>query len=339
LNNVKKTDAGKYSCVVSSSCGSVQSTIVNVKVTEAPAGPLLSLNTSALDYGCMTVGAAPLQKVITKAVTNTGGQPLVISSIAPSQNDEKNFTVSPKSITLMPAQSTDITITFNATERKDYTTQIVFTSNSIEQAGAITINAKGCIAQLSSAALAFDIPLTLGTSQDTVIQFSNTGDYDIIVNSISVKGNAANDYSITAPILPDTLAKTEIMAIPVRFAPTAEGIRSALMEILTDKGIYTAALSGEGQQISSISELAQVAGITMMPNPSLDGTFTIVSTTTPLLRIQLTDMLGVMLWDSGIYSEPTMKVQCDLTHVSSGQYTVLVHTMTGIISLSMQIQK
>ncbi len=339
VNNVKKSDAGKYSCVVSSSCGSQQSTIVNVKVTEAPAGPLLSLNTAALDYGCITVGAAPLQKVITKAVTNTGGQPLVISSIAPSQNDEKSFTVSPKSITLAPGQSTDITITFTATERKDYTTQIVFTSNSIEQAGAITLNAKGCIAQLSSVAMAFDIPITLGTSQDTVIQFSNTGDYDIIVNTISLKGNAANDYSMTAPILPDTLAKTETMAIPLRFAPSAEGIRSALMEIMTDKGIYTAALTGEGKQISSVRELAEAAGIAMMPNPSLDGAFTIMSTTTPLLRIQVTDMLGILLWDSGTYTEPKTKVQCALNNPSSGQYTVIIHTMTGLIALPIQIQK
>ena len=187
--------------------------------------------------------------------------------------------------------------------------------------------------------MAFDIPLTLGTAQDTVIQFSNTGDYDIIVNAISLKGNAANDYSITAPVLPDTLTKAEIMAVPLRFAPSAEGIRIALMEILTDKGIYTAALSGEGKQISSVKELAEAAGIAMMPNPSLDGTFTIMSTTMPLLRIQVTDMLGILLWDSGTYSEPAMKVQCGLSNPSSGQYTVIIHTMTGMIALPIQIRK
>lgn len=339
INNVKKSDAGKYSCVVKNSCGSMQSNFVNVNVTEAPAGPALSLNTTTLDFGCTSVGTTPIQKIITKAITNMGGQPLIVSSIATAQNDEKSFTVSPKSITLQPGQSTDITVTFSATERKEYKTQIVFTSNSIDQAGTIMLSAKGCIAQLSSSDMAFTLPLTIGAAKDTVIQFANTGDFDIIINAMSVKGTAANDYSITTPTLPDTLAQAETIMIPLRFAPSAEGMRTAVMEILTNRGTFTSALSGEGKQISSIMDLAEAAGIEIMPNPSYNGTFTVVSHANPLLRVQITDMLGSLVWESEEFSEPIMNVQCALHHAASGQYTVLIYTMTGIIPVPVHIQK
>lgn len=335
LKEVKKSDAAKYSCYVSNPCGSVQSKIATVTVTEAPAEPLLSLNFQTQDFACTKTNESS-QKIITTAITNIGGQKLNITSIKVQGNDETAFTVTPQTLQLDPGKSGDLTIKFLPKERRTYSTQLVFESNSSEKPAGIAITGKGCIVDVTTQNITLSDPITINTSRDTNVIFTNAGDYDVVVNETSVKGTASADYQITNPTLPDTLQPSETITIPVKFTPSVVGIRSAYVEISTNEGIYKADLQCVGENLSSVTDTELSYGITVMPNPS-NGTFFVRSLNEQSLQhVKVLNTLGSTLWESGTLSGMT-QYQVTLPSVTSGQYYLQINKGNSIITLPIQI--
>jgi len=335
LNSVKKSDAARYSCVVKNECNTVQSNIANVTVTEAPANPILSLNVKTKDFTCIKVDETA-QENFTTAITNIGGQKLTITSIKTKGNDETAFIVTPGTLTLQPGQSADLTIKFAPKERRNYATQIVFESNSAEEPGAIDIMGKGCVIDFTSQNVTLPTPITIGNSKDTTITVSNSGDYDIIVVSAAMKGDAADDYTLTSPTLPDTLKPTEQMSFDISFKPSIVGIRSAFAEIVTNESTYKAELMGEGEPLSSIAEEIFNNELRITPNPS-NGVFTVQTLNTHMIQhVYITDMLGAVVWDSGKLSG-TNSVNINHEQLSSGQYYVVVHKNNTSYSVPIQL--
>lgn len=335
LSSVKKSDAARYSCIVKNECNSVQSNIANVTVTEAPAEPILSLNVKTHEFNCIKKDESA-QETFTTAITNIGGKPLNITSIKTQGNDATAFTVTPNSLTLSPGQSSDLTVKFSPKERKNYAAQIVFESNSSELPAAFDITGKGCIVEFTSQNVVLSNPITIGNSKDTTIVVSNTGDYDIIVQSASMKGDAAADYALTNPTLPDTLQPTEQMSFAVTFTPSVVGIRSAFAEIVTNESTYKAELMGEGEPLSSIAEEIFNNELRITPNPS-NGIFTVQTLNSQSIQsVHITDMLGAVVWNSGKLSGAN-SVTVNHEQLSSGQYYVIVYKNNTSYSVPIQL--
>lgn len=102
------------------------------------------------------------------------------------------------------------------------------------------------------------------------IVFNNSKKTDLVISSISIQGAAAGDFSVSA----NDVAAAEASPLPanknasalltVTFSPTAEGRRTAALQIVSNAGTATANLSGTGlrdvPEISPIGPLSFVAG-------------------------------------------------------------------------------
>ena len=57
LNNIKKTDAGDYTCNVSNKCGTTKTAVAKITVTDGPKGPTLSIVTNEIVFPKVKLGS------------------------------------------------------------------------------------------------------------------------------------------------------------------------------------------------------------------------------------------------------------------------------------------
>jgi hypothetical protein len=101
------------------------------------------------------------------------------------------------------------------------------------------------------------------TTKTFVIQ--NAGNGNLVVSGISFTGSSASEFSLVgAPAFPLTVATAGTYTVTAKFAPTAVGVRSATMNIISndaDEATYDFAVQGTGTGSPEISIKGNSIGI------------------------------------------------------------------------------
>jgi hypothetical protein len=96
--------------------------------------PGFALDRTIVPFGTVAVGSTKLDSV---RVTNTGGAPLVISSVTSSNG---SFTVNPASAILQPAQARKFFLTFTPVNANAQSGNIVFTHSAASSPDAVAVS-------------------------------------------------------------------------------------------------------------------------------------------------------------------------------------------------------
>ena len=214
-------------------------------------GPVITLSTSAIDFGTVYLGSITTKTI---TVTNTGNAPATITqpflSIVQGGNSNEFVAASLCLVPLPAGKSCTITIAFVA---GPYYTQQTATLQIVDNAPgspqpvalkALVINPR---ASLSPVSLAFGT-VKRGTSSSMTVTLSNPGTTPLSITGITIAGTNATAFSQTNGC-GSSLAAGGKCTIAVKFAPAATGTFSATLSIVDNAiagSTQTVPLSGKG---------------------------------------------------------------------------------------------
>lgn len=216
-----------------------------------------------LDFGTVARGTTASRNV---TVQNTGGGPLLLSSVAMGLGSDSMFSVSalpgtPQ--TLAPGSSIVYTVTFSppGSASAGLHTGTLEIASDDGTNPLVTLPAKGIVGApnigLDSTELDFGaVPVdnrTAPHSRDDVVGLNNTASCagcDVNVTSLTFGGANPGDFSLVGPpTLPAVVGAGSHLNLKVRFNPSDVGLRNATLVIATDDPAHptlTVALHGEG---------------------------------------------------------------------------------------------
>jgi hypothetical protein len=217
----------------------------------------------SLDFGTVARGSSSTRSI---TVHNTGGGPLLVSSVALAGGSDPAFSVglfpgTPQ--TLAPGSSIQYDVTFAppASATPGLRTGTLNVSSDDSTNPLLAIAAKGIVgtskAGLDSTELDFGaVPVdnrTAPHSRDEVVGVNNAascGGCDLNVTALSFGGANPGDFSLVGPpSLPAAVGAGSHLSLKVRFNPPDAGPRSATLTITTDdpaNPTLVVNLSGEG---------------------------------------------------------------------------------------------
>jgi hypothetical protein len=224
------------------------------------------------------MGTTLISQTLTKTftITNTGTDDMTVGSVTPTGADAANFTVTPVApFTLAPGASQIMTVSFTGTIARAYNAviQVNPTGNT-----CVIPDGQPVKAQLTSTAY-----LVLGADYQTVFTcknkslsgtFQNLSSNDtVMLQSVVVANsgawtNAADFAQTPALTFPIAVPPQGKVIVPVRFAPTATGVRNAGLIFTFDAPLgtqsQTALLTGIGDNIPEVLGVGNVTtGVTL----------------------------------------------------------------------------
>ncbi|MCJ7580765.1 MAG: choice-of-anchor D domain-containing protein [Candidatus Aminicenantes bacterium] len=110
-------------------------------------------------------------------------------------------------------------------------------------------------------------PVELGSSSQFMLDIINTGEIDLVIESIGIQAGGSSDFSIgDLPSFPYALSATEVLSVEITYNPSALGASSAVLAIVNndpDESLVEVNLDGTGfppnEQIASILEFLDVS--------------------------------------------------------------------------------
>jgi len=293
INNVILIDSGNYKCIVRNECGNVESSVAKLTVTSPPTGAALALSTTTLDFGCTKVSSAK-DTVLTNVIFNAGGQPLSVTAVTLSGADAADFTIQSGggAFTLAPNEKRSLTLRFTTATKGSKTASLEFTSNTTTTSPKIALAGKGCSGIISTSVKNIGT-VVVGTKKDTIVTVTNTGDYDLVVTTLTLGGANASEFALTLPMLPLVLKPNESIIVAVSCSPSATGKRVAELTVKTDAGDFVLPLEATSTPSTGVEDEVLSAGIVAYPNPSTGSVeFTGMLLTPMPVSIRIIDGLG-----------------------------------------------
>ncbi len=225
------------------------------------------LQISALiDFGSVELGLSSAPGHWT--LSNQGEQELSISALGLSGAAAGDFAITSQPVlplTLQKGQSVSLQLTFTPTSAGVRAAALDVTSNNGGQAGTVrSVGFSGTGFLLVAPVLSVSGNTDLGTSligveasqSPSSISISNTGNADLVIDSIALSGSDASDFSLSGlPSLPATVAAGALVSFNLAFTPSQAAAHSASLDIRSNSlGIVSnltqLGLQGEGLDVS-----------------------------------------------------------------------------------------
>jgi hypothetical protein len=202
----------------------------------------VTLTPSTLTFSTQLVGTTSQPQDAT--LTNTGNQPITISSIAASAPfGQTNDCPS----TLAVNANCEIQVTFTPTDKGMANGTLSVTDNATGSPQQVALSGTGTAVMLSPTAINFG-DVRVGTSSLPIkVTLSNLGTSSLSITQIAIKGVDPSDFSQTNNC-GGSLPPQSKCTITVTFTPTATGSRSANVSISDNDPTspQTVPLSGKG---------------------------------------------------------------------------------------------
>jgi hypothetical protein len=215
----------------------VKSANATLQVQAAPA-PKVSLAPSTLTFGSQAVGTTSASSQA--KLTNNGNATLHITSITASGDF---LLTNPCSTALAPGASCTMTVTFKPTGTGARNGILTATTDG----GTVSIALSGTGTpklSVSTTTLAFGNQM-LNTSNAQRLTVTNTGTAPLTISSMSLAGTNAGDFSQNNTCS-SSIVGGSTCTITITFKPAALGSRSATLNVSSNGGTATTALSGTG---------------------------------------------------------------------------------------------
>lgn len=251
---------------------------------------------ASLTFPSTFVGEASAAQTI--SVANIGNQPLTFSGLTENTNSQQQIIdgVSCSASTVVAAGgSCTITLAFAPEASGIVNGNVVLTDNNRNTAGssqAIPLSGTGvvgAVAQISvnPASLTFGAA-AIGTQSATqTVTVTNTGAAPLNISSLRVEGPDAADFTLVSNTCTRVLAVNASCAISVSFTPTATGIRTAALMLVSNlANSPQIALTGTGGSPKAVLN-ASVLAFDNQPVSTLSAarTITISNTGSGVLNI------------------------------------------------------
>jgi photosystem II stability/assembly factor-like uncharacterized protein len=198
--------------------------------------PVISFNSSSLNFGDVTLGSGSNQSL---TILNSGDANLIITSIQIAGLDSNQYSIisggaSPAApITVIPGGSANVVIRFSPNTLGIKNSTLKIAHNASGSPSSIPISGKGKgtpLISLSSGDLQYGI-VNVGTTSDKTLTISNTGNDTLTISSFLLVGANSNEFSIISGSAPVNIIPGSASNITLRFTPSSSGSKTASLEI------------------------------------------------------------------------------------------------------------
>lgn len=325
ISQTQFADSGIYHCVLTNSCGTVESDPIKVSVIQPPAGPKLILSVNAIDFGCIDRNTIK-DTILIGLIKNDGEAQLTVSSIIINGSQKANFSIieGAGSFNLDAGATRTLKIQFKPNDKKFNTAELVITSNStVGPETLLPLSGTSCFEEVITSNYEYGSIENGSPGKDTIIHVINSGTKAMRVDSVSISGPS---FTIVNPVtLPVTVNANDSMSITVRFNNANAGTYSETLNVKTGVGMYTYTLTGTVKQPSGINELVEDRGFAVYPNPA-DNMLSLSSKFEARIRnMKIIDKLGNtvgVLNSSEIAPGSTLNIQVNA--LPQGAYYLMI---------------
>ncbi|WMJ73937.1 glycosyl hydrolase family 8 [Cytophagaceae bacterium ABcell3] len=292
--------------------------------------PSISLNIAS--GGLSSFGSVPSgsdSDLVTYTISNTGSAVLRNISVSITGTDATDFiVVQNPAVSVAVGGSTTFSVVFRPSSEGEKEATMTIGSNDPEQP-EYTINLAGTATAPLTGSISLDVPsgstssygeVSVG-SESQVISYTitNNGLAPLNISSVSIDGTNAGDFIIVSePASPLAIGSTT--TISVVFSPTAEGTRTASLNIVSSDSeleTYTINLTGTATASTTLAPIIRlnvVAGSTQpfgnveVGTQSEPITFTVSNIGTAPLTISGVTISGAMSANFVVLTEPTSTI-------------------------------
>jgi sugar lactone lactonase YvrE len=238
--------------------GSPQSVALTGNAT-TPAAVILSA--TSLAFGNVAVNTESVYQAVT--LTNTGGSPLTISSIALTGTNLAQFLISSNTCTTSLAAGANciIHLHFYPKVSGSASAALTITDNATGSPHSVALTGTGItppIVSLSATTLAFGNVAVHTESIYQGLTLTNTGGSPLTISSVALTGTNLAQFLISSNTCPASLAAGASCIIHLHFYPQVAGAASAALTI-TDSATgspQSIALTGTGTNLATITSLS-----------------------------------------------------------------------------------
>jgi VCBS repeat protein/ASPM-SPD-2-Hydin domain-containing protein/centrosomal CEP192-like protein len=217
--------------------------------------PVASVSPSSLTFSTQSVGTTSAAQTVT--LTNTGGAPLNLTSLAASGDFAQTNNCGSS---VAAGASCTINVTFTPTTSGTRTGTLTIADNASGSPQTVSLTGTGGSTApaltLSPSSLTFGNQSVGTTSAPQAVTLSNTGNGGLSLTSIAASGDFAQTNNCGASV-----AAGSHCTISVTFTPTASGTRTGTLAI-TDNATgspHTASLTGSGTLAAPVASVSPVS--------------------------------------------------------------------------------
>lgn len=270
IENASLEDAGKYRVVVKNTCplSDIISNEAEVKVLEKTSGPAVTLNITSLDFSDVNLGET-ISKTFTEVITNSGDEPLTITSMAVLGDEATAFQLTSPTlpITIEPNMKLDIGLDFTPNKVGLHNAKISFESNSINSV-EIPISGNGVEnGTLTSSVSTLDFGEVAKLEAATGnFELSNPTTKDITITEVLA---STNEFTVGSGVVGTTIKPSEKLEVEVTFIPTKIGDYAEELTINSDDGkSLEITLKAKVTETSVWEGIPSISSAVAYPNPS-----------------------------------------------------------------------
>jgi hypothetical protein len=187
----------------------------------------------------------------TLSISNTGTDDLVITNVTIGGMNPSDFAMGSLTlpVTVKAGDAVLLDVTFKPPLAANRTANLTFTDNASGSPHLVPLSGTGVepIASLSAGSLNFGNQLVGATPVSQTLTVTNQGTADLVLTSVSFTGAQASDFSSSAS-MPLTVTPSKSASIPVSFAASAVGTRTATLNLISNATAspHLVSLTGNG---------------------------------------------------------------------------------------------
>ena len=224
------------------------------------------------DRWSVDFGSVPAKQSSTQTLhlTNCGNAPLSIASLVSSA---ATVTVQSSCSTVPVASVCPIKLSYAPVDSSPLTGTLIFSDDGAISTQSVQLSGQGQAPALSPSSGSFDFGhLLVNTSgAPTLVQFSNSGNASLVINSVSVSG----DFTIAQNHCIGSISPGFFCSINVTFSPKVAGQRTGILTIASNDPVYPQAvftLVGTGDSVYAVPQITSLGSPTA---PINNGSITV----------------------------------------------------------------
>ncbi len=223
-------------------------------------GARIEVDPLSLNFGTFSTGSEPIPRTFT--ITNVGTGELDIDQLELVGADATSFSIwqDPGPITLLEAETEEITVLFEAAGANAIAAQVMVRSNDPDEPTVpVNLVGEGAVPDLVVIPDPLDMGSTyVGCNKVNEVLLSNNGLEELTIYSYAYSDPAIPFTVVSGPTLPITLQAGEFTSLGIQFVPADNSVSLGSLQIVSndpdDAGIYNATQMGTGEYIATYEQ-------------------------------------------------------------------------------------
>jgi Abnormal spindle-like microcephaly-assoc'd, ASPM-SPD-2-Hydin len=227
--------------------------------------PAISLSTTTLGFGSVTVGSTSAAMMVT--VTNSGTAALTVSGVTVGGTNAADFVQTNNCSSVAAKASCTVNVTFKPGATGARSGSLAIAHNATGSPSSVSLSGTGASApapavSLSSSTIALG-SVQVGTSSAAQsVTLTNTGNAALTISGITLGGTNASDFARTGTCAAGSVAAGASCTLTATFTPSAAGARSASISVASNAPNSPHAVNLSGIGTAAPPPATPVASIT-----------------------------------------------------------------------------